>query len=94
MAATFDFYQILGVGKDASKNEIRKAYRKLSKQYHPDVNPSDSEASNKFKDVQRAWDVLGDDEKRRNYDLFGSPDRPQFAEGRRGPAAGSGQSGG
>ena len=82
MAAEFDYYKILGVKKDASKSEIRKAYKKLSKQYHPDVRTDDADAVKKFKDVQRAWEVLGNDEKRGNYDRYGSPDGPRFGEGR------------
>ncbi len=65
-----DYYDVLGVNKDASKDEINRAYRRLAKQYHPDVS-SEKDAEEKFKEVQEAYDTLGDDEKRANYDRFG-----------------------
>lgn len=64
-----DYYQILGVGKDASKQDISQAYKKLAKQYHPDLNPGDNEATKRFKDIAEAFDILNDDQKRQNYDL-------------------------
>ncbi|MFN2143493.1 MAG: DnaJ C-terminal domain-containing protein [Candidatus Promineifilaceae bacterium] len=67
-----DYYKILGVGKNASSSEIKKAYRKLARQYHPDVNPGDQTAENKFKDINEAYEVLSDDDKRQKYDRFGS----------------------
>jgi molecular chaperone DnaJ len=63
-----ELYKTLGVGKDASEDEIKKAYRKLARQYHPDRNPGDKEAEEKFKEVSAAHDVLGDPEKRKEYD--------------------------
>ncbi|MFS8540468.1 MAG: J domain-containing protein [Tissierellales bacterium] len=67
-----DYYKILGVSKDASKEEIKRAYRKLAKKYHPDLNPGNKEAQEKFKEINEAYEVLSDDNKRRQYDAFGS----------------------
>jgi molecular chaperone DnaJ len=66
-----DYYQILGVERAASHEEIRKAYRKLARKYHPDINPGNKEAENTFKDLSVAYDVLGDPDKRKLYDEFG-----------------------
>ncbi|MGE4505061.1 MAG: molecular chaperone DnaJ [Desulfovibrionaceae bacterium] len=66
-----DFYEILGVAKDAGEDEIKRAYRKLAFQYHPDRNPDNAEAEAKFKEAAEAYDVLRDAEKRRRYDQFG-----------------------
>lgn len=66
-----DFYKILGVDRNASKDEIRKAYRKLARKFHPDINPGNKEAEEKFKDISVAHDVLTDTEKRKLYDEFG-----------------------
>jgi molecular chaperone DnaJ len=68
MAAQKDFYRILGVGEKASQEEIKKAYRKLAKQYHPDANPEDSSAAERFKEVGEAYGVLSDADKRKQYD--------------------------
>jgi len=65
-------YEVLGVQKTASEDEIKKAYRKLAAQYHPDRNPDDASAEERFKDVQTAYDLLSDSEKRKAYDTFGS----------------------
>tara|TARA_S200002703_G_scaffold1341_1_gene2344 strand:- start:10615 stop:11616 length:1002 start_codon:yes stop_codon:yes gene_type:complete len=69
-----DYYNILGVNKEANESEIKKSYRKLSKKYHPDVNPNNKEAEDKFKEIAEAYSVLSDSEKRSNYDRFGSAD--------------------
>jgi molecular chaperone DnaJ len=69
-----NFYDALGVSKTASQDEIKKAYRKLARQYHPDTNAGDKETEEHFKEVQGAYDVLSDPEKRKQYDAFGSAD--------------------
>ena len=66
-----DFYEVLGVGNNASADEIKKAYRKKAIQYHPDKNPGDKEAEERFKEAAEAYDVLSDDQKRQRYDRFG-----------------------
>jgi molecular chaperone DnaJ len=82
MAAVKELYETLGVSKDASQDEIKKAYRKLARQYHPDANPGDDSAEERFKEVQSAYDVLSDPEKRKQYDRFGAQN------GRGGPGPG------
>jgi molecular chaperone DnaJ len=74
VAATKDLYSALGVAKGASAEEIKKAYRKLARECHPDKNPGDPAAEERFKEVQHAYDVLSDAEKRKAYDRYGSPD--------------------
>lgn len=66
-----DYYEVLGVGRSASDADIKKAYRQLAKKYHPDMNPGDKEAENKFKEVNEAYEVLSDAQKRARYDQFG-----------------------
>ncbi len=67
-----DYYKILGVDRKASQDEIKKVYRKLAMKYHPDKNPNDKEAEEKFKEINEAYQVLGDKEKRARYDQLGS----------------------
>ena len=71
MAEKRDYYEVLGVNKGCTEEELKKAYRKLAKQYHPDLNPDDKDAEEKFKEVGEAYEVLSDKEKRAKYDQFG-----------------------
>ncbi len=77
-----DFYDLLGVAKSADADELKRAYRKLAMQFHPDRNPGDKSAEQKFKDISEAYDVLKDDQKRAAYDRFG---HAAFENGSRGP---------
>lgn len=73
MAVKFrDYYEVLGLTRTASEDDIKKAYRKLARKYHPDVNPGDATAEEKFKEVREAYDVLSDSEKRQRYDQLGA----------------------
>ncbi len=76
--ASKDYYRILGVNRQASEKEIKRAYRKLARQYHPDVNPGDKSAEARFKEINEAYEVLSDAEKRKKYDQFG--DQWQYAD--------------
>lgn len=80
-----DFYELLGVSREASGDDIKKAFRKLAMQCHPDRNPGDKHAEQRFKDINEAYDVLKDDQKRAAYDRFG---HAAFENGGRGPGAG------
>jgi len=73
MAATDfkDYYAILGISKTATSEEIKQAFRKLARKYHPDVNPNNKQAEAKFKEVNEAYEVLSDPDKRKKYDQFG-----------------------
>lgn len=71
MAEKRDYYEVLGLSKGASADEIKKAYRQLAKKYHPDLNPGDKTAEEKFKEVNEAYEVLSDDDKKARYDRFG-----------------------
>jgi DnaJ-class molecular chaperone len=76
-----DLYETLGVSRTASEDEIKKAYRKLARQHHPDRNPGDKQAEARFKEIQAAYDVLSDKQKRANYDRFGTAEPGGFAGG-------------
>ncbi len=76
-----NYYDVLGVKKDASDDEIKKAYRQMAKKYHPDLNQGDPSAAEKLKEVNEAYEVLGDKQKRQNYDTYGSATGPQFGGG-------------
>jgi len=93
-----DYYKILGVDKNASQKDIQKAYRKLARQYHPDVNPDDKSAEEKFKDINEANEVLSDPEKRKRYDELGGYyqqyGRWPGSTGPAGAAGGDGRGGG
>src|SRR5687767_5656778 len=67
-----DYYQTLGVGKTSTEKEIKQAFRKLARKFHPDVNPGDKTAEAKFKEINEAYEVLGDADKRRKYDELGA----------------------
>ena len=71
MAAKRDLYEVLGISKTADEKTIKKAYRKLAKKYHPDMNPGDKEAEAKFKEVTEAYEILSDSEKKAQYDQYG-----------------------
>jgi molecular chaperone DnaJ len=94
VAAVKDPYKVLGVDKKAPQDEIKKAYRKLARQYHPDRNPGDTAAEERFKEVQHAYDVVGDAEKRKQYDqgggIFGGFDAGSFRTGAPGGFGGIG----
>ena len=71
MAEKRDYYEVLGLKKGASEDEIKKAFKTMARKYHPDLHPDDKEAAEKFKEVNEAYEVLSDSEKRARYDQFG-----------------------
>ena len=81
MAEKRDYYEVLGIDRNASASEIKKAYRKLAKKYHPDTNPGDKEAEAKFKEVTEAYEILSDSEKKAQYDQYGHAAFEQGAGG-------------
>ena len=85
-----DYYEVLGVGRDADAKAIKRAYRKLAKKYHPDMNPGDKQAEQKFKEVTEAYNVLSDTEKKKLYDQYGFA---AFEEGSGNPYGAGGQMG-
>ena len=86
MADKRDYYEVLGVNKNATDDELKKAYRKLAKKYHPDANlDNKAEAEAKFKEVNEAYETLSDPQKRRMYDQFGTADPQGFGGGAGGP---------
>ena len=90
-----DYYEVLGVDKGASPDQIKKAYRKLAKKYHPDMNPGDEEAANKFKEANEAYEVLSDADKKAKYDQFGFAGvDPNFGAGGAGGGFGGFRGGG
>ena len=90
MAAKRDYYEVLGLKKGASQNDIKKAYRKMAKKYHPDTNAGDAKAEEKFKEISEAYSVLNDPEKKKLYDQFG---HAAFDGSAAGAGAGTGQGG-
>ena len=84
-----DYYNILGVDRNASEEQIKKAYRKMAMQFHPDKNPGNASAEAKFKEAAEAYDVLSDANKKSNYDRFGSADGNPFGGGGGNPFGGN-----
>src|ERR1700722_3757679 len=89
--AQSDYYQSLGVERGASEDDIRKAYRKLARKHHPDLNPGDKAAEDRFKKVQEAYDVLSDSKKKQMYDQYGFYSENGMPPG--GPGGGAGAAG-
>src|ERR1700704_3139545 len=88
-----DYYSTLGVAKTATEKEIKQAYRKLARKHHPDVNPNDKSAEAKFKEINEAYEVLGDPPKRKKYDELGS-NWPMYERAGAGTQPGGGAGGG
>src|SRR5436309_9996530 len=86
-----DYYEVLGLKRDASDEEIKRAYRQLAREHHPDRNPGDKQAESRFKEVQEAYDILSNKEKRSQYDQFGHvASQPGFNGGPGGFQSGGG----
>src|SRR5512142_1893198 len=85
-----DYYATLGVTKSATAKEIKQAYRKLARKFHPDLNPGDKKAEARFKDINEAYEVLGDPEKRKKYDELGANWR-MYEQAQQGAQPGAGQ---
>ena len=95
MAEKRDYYEVLGLSKGATAEEIKKAYRKLAMKYHPDYNPGDKNAEEKFKEINEANEVLSDPEKRQRYDQYGFAGvDPSYGAGQGGFGGGFGGAGG
>ena len=77
MSAKRDYYEVLGVSRDADKNTIKKAYRKLAKKYHPDTNQGNAQAAERFKEATEAYNILSDPEKKKMYDMLHSMEAVQ-----------------
>src|ERR687893_2175416 len=93
MATKEDFYKVLGVERKAKPDEIKKAYRRLARKYHPDVNPGDKSAEERFKLITEAHDVLSDEKKRKVYDRFGQYSDNLAEAAARGATPGAGTGG-
>src|SRR5580692_11980892 len=90
MAPKHDYYDTIGVPRKATADEIRKSYRKLARKHHPDLNPGDKSAEDRFKNVQEAYDVLSDPKKKQMYDQYGFYSENGMPGGSPGPGAGAG----
>jgi molecular chaperone DnaJ len=90
MPAKQDYYEVLGLARGASEDDVRKAYRKLARKYHPDLNPGDKVAEERFRSLQEAYDILGDDKKRKMYDQYGFYTENAFPGGGGGGPGGPG----